>query len=213
MHFIHLPSRSPKISQEVLIVTSASLKLSFFHEPSLPVVLLPVQDGWGRTHFSGDSCTRNVDIFSTLFFGGLFNCFFFGFCKEKSSSLPWSLAPTPTHPPALWGLSRPFFFPRTTEHEKRPERRNPAFPETRYLSFYFSVCLVACSCRGFASSLFLFSSFSFMSVSPLAAVDSSPASPPLPVYTLLPSFLSHPGALTAQDHGPWSNFPPASSLL
>lgn len=123
---------------------------------------------------------------------------------------PW---PQHRHTHLPFGASLDLSFPRTTEHEKRPERRNPAFPETRYLSIYFSVFLVACSCRGFASSLFLFSSFSFMSVSPLAVVDSSPASPPLPVYTLLPSFLSHPGALTAQDHGPWSNFPPASSLL
>ena len=211
MHFIHLPSHSPKISQEVLIVTSASLKPSFFHEPSLPVVLLPVQDGWGRTHFSGDSCTRNADNFQH---------FFFFFASSIVSSLVSArknphpcLGPWPqhwhTHLPV--GASLDLSFPGTTEHEKSPERRNPAF--LRYLFVYFSVRLVACSCRGFASSLFLFSSFSFESVSPPAVVDSSPVSPPLPVYTLLLSFLSNPGALTAQDHGPWSNFFPASSLL
>lgn len=169
MHFIHLPSRSPKVSQEVLIVTSASLTLSFFHEPSLPAVLLPVQDGWGCTHFSGDSCIRNVDIFSTLFFfffflASLIVSFLASARKNPHPCLgPW---PQHQHTHLPFGASLDLSFPRNTEQEKSPERRNPAFPERRFLFIYFSDCLAACSCRGFASSLFLFSSFSFMSVSP-----------------------------------------------
>lgn len=167
-----------------------------------------------HTFFRGQLQKKCRYFFNTFFsfsFASLIVSFLASARKNPHPCLgPW---PQHQHTHLPFGASLDLSFPRTTEQEKSPERRNPAFPEQRFLFIYFSDCLATCSCRGFASSLFLFSSFSFMSVSPLAVVDSSPDSPPLPVYALLPSFLSHPGALTAQDLGPWSNFPPASSLL
>ena len=95
--------------------------------------------GLTHTFFRGRLC-KKCQYFPTLFWPlPLF--FSFGFCKEKSLSLPHpcltpaltpasplSLGPTNTHPHALWGsfclsLSGP------TKNEKSAERKNPVFPE------------------------------------------------------------------------------------
>lgn len=136
----------------------------------------------------------------------------FGFFKEKSLPLPHPcLTPasglTSAHPHAPRD-SLPFSSRNYWKREKQWKGESCLLRTGEFWCFFPPLLLrVACRCGELCRVSFLPSFSPLKSISPPhppAVLEGSPAFPPLPV---------HSGALTAQDQGPWSNFPLASSLL
>lgn len=135
------------------MVTLASLMPSSVHEPSLPFVPLPAQDGLELTHtfFRGRLC-KKCRYFPTLFWPLQW---FLLLASARANPHPCltpvlgpasplsSALPAHTHPQALWG---PPPLPRTTGNKKSTERKKSGFlGRTSYLFIYFWLLLrVAC---------------------------------------------------------------------
>lgn len=114
------------------------------------------------THiFQGTVAQEMSLIFNTFFFLPL-QLFLLWFLQGKILIPALVLGPNTDTPTCPLGPLLTFLFQEPLNVRK--VLKGGILPSPRYLFVYFSVCLVACSSRGFASSLFLFSSF--VSVSP-----------------------------------------------
>lgn len=132
---------------------------SSFHEPLLPFVWLPVQDGLGLTHtfFRGRLCKRCR--FSNTFWPLQLFLLLASSRKNPYPCLipasPLPLAP-PTHTHMHFGTLWPSL-PETTENEKSSERENLVFPGQESFGVFFpplySGLLVGV--ESFVESLFL----------------------------------------------------------
>lgn len=160
---------------------------SSVHEPLLPSVPLPAQEGLELTHtfFRGRLCKKCRYFSNTFLASSVVSSF--GFCGKKilipASPLPSAL-PAHTHPHELWGLSAPLF-PKPLEMRKGPK-------------------------GGSLASLWLPLS------PPLIVVEGSPASPPHPPpwAAVLPRALWGPDCSEPRGLGAaclW--LPPASRCL
>lgn len=135
--FIHLCSCSSKISQEVLIVTSALL-VPIFLSWLVASICMAASSGWLRAHshiFQG-VVVQEILIFSnTILASSVVSA-----RKNPYPCLTPALGPTNTHLYVLRGSLCPSL-PGTTEIEKSAERKNPVFPGQEWFFFLLLLSL------------------------------------------------------------------------